>query len=176
MRADFMIGVDPGISGAIALYDNREVFNGPRLHRVFDMPARDGGVDPYKLADLIRLIQNIIEAETSGKLMIRAVVEKVGSMPRQSGAFSFGLYTGIVHGVLATRGIPTHTITPSEWKPNMGLKRSMEESAIVYKNRSRMLATKLFPMLSEQFARTRDDGRAEALLLALYAAKRQENK
>ena len=44
-RPAYVLGIDPGLSGALAIFDlcTRDV-------EVFDMPVTDGKVDPAKLA------------------------------------------------------------------------------------------------------------------------------
>jgi hypothetical protein len=59
----------------------------------------------------------------------------------------------------------------------MGLARvSPDELQASLKNRSRELASKLFPALAGKFSRVSDDGRAEALLIAYWAQIQQEKE
>jgi crossover junction endodeoxyribonuclease RuvC len=131
------------------------------------MPLQhDGQLDAPALADLM-----------SGAILranIRGVVERVSSLPRQAGAFNFGLSTGIVRGILAANRIPFELVHPSVWKRAMGLTRFGCETQPENKTRARALASQLFPTLADQFKRVRDDGRAEALLLAVYYHNRGE--
>ena len=154
---DFILGVDPGLGGALALYNVKR----PESSEVFSMPLAKGALDSASLADLVASF-------TFHHSSIHAAVENVHSRPRQAGAFNFGLSTGIIHGVLAAHGIPMTLISPSLWKVKMGLQRGPDEPASATKDRARELAAKLFPHLADQFKRKKDDGRAEALLLAVY--------
>jgi len=175
---DFIIGIDPGLSGAVAIYDTAE----PHKSRFFDIPTihikgSKKVVDARKLADLVGELLFRLPTRPDGEVStIMAVVENVHSMPRQAGAFAFGLSTGIIHGVLATHGIPFTLVTPAQWKGAMKLHRKPEEPTSAVKNRARALATRLFPHLASEFARVKDDGRAEALLLAVYAAASSPSK
>ena len=63
-------------------------------------------------------------------------------------------------GVLAALRVPYESIAPSAWKAQMGIPKGATKDV----SRARALA--LFPALAEQLARKKDDGRAEALLLA----------
>ncbi len=157
----FILGADPGLGGAIAVYCPAE----PSISLVYDMPVDDGAVDAPALALLLR---SHVPHGTVG------VVEKVGSRPRQKGAFNFGLSTGIVHGALASINVPFECITPQEWKRGMGLLRRKDETQPENKSRARALAAQLFPSHVKQFSRVCDDGRAEALLLAVYYANRRK--
>jgi len=169
---DFILGIDPGLQGAVAIYDTTE----PNNSKVIDIPTTHmkGSkkvVDARKLADLVGEVLFYLPTRPDGEVStIAAVVENVHSMPRQAGAFAFGLSTGIIHGVLATHGIHFTLVTPAQWKGAMKLHRAPDEQTSVVKNRARALATRLFPHLAKEFARVKDDGRAEALLLAVYAA------
>lgn len=155
---DFILGVDPGLGGGFGLYCVGQV----GASFVQDMPLVHGKLAPNLVAELV----NATAQNCRGRLV--AAVENVHSRPRQAGAFNFGLSTGIVHGVLAANGIPMTLISPSLWKVKMGLQRSPDELASATKDRARDIAAKLFPHLADQFKRKKDDGRAEALLLAVY--------
>ena len=160
----FILGIDPGAHGALVLLDTLE----PHTFCVWDMPTDDQGVNPTGLVrtmeDVVQTVANVSDDDHC----IQAVVENVGSRPRQAGAFAFGLYTGILHGVLASFAIPFELVPPSMWKPAMGLRKLSDETQAQNKDRARMTATELFPQYAHMFSRKKDDGRAEALLLALY--------
>lgn len=96
-----------------------------------------------------------------------AWVEDVHAMPRQgvTSSFNFGMSTGIVRGVLAARLIPVHFVSPALWKRHFQLGAD--------KQQARLRATNLFPEHADLFRRRLDDGRAEALLLAVYGARHQ---
>lgn len=156
---DFILGADPGLSGGFGLY----CIGQPAASRVWDMPTVKDRVSAVLMHAELMDIQSQLKG-----LTIHAAVENVHSRPRQAGAFNFGLSTGIIHGVLAANGIPMTLVSPSLWKVKMGLQRSPDEPASATKDRARELAAKLFPNLADQFKRKKDDGRAEALLLAVY--------
>ena len=66
----------------------------------------------------------------------------------------------MIKGVLSTLGIPFTPVSPSKWKKTFNLGKD--------KNESRAAATRLFPDLASEFARKKDDGRAEAILIAKW--------
>lgn len=150
-----VIGVDPGASGAIAL-----VVDG-FLHQVVDMPtvtvtrnaAQKRQVSPAGVADIIRSMKPD-----------SAIVEKVGAMPGQgvSSMFSFGRSVGIIEGALAALQVPATFITPPAWQKAIGSAKG--------KDGSRQRVMELFPRDSHLFARVKDDGRADAVLIALAGA------
>lgn len=153
----FIIGIDPGASGAVAILEK----SGKLVH-VFDMPSVEviaGGkakkrVSPEMLAAELKLYAD--QGAT-------AVVEQVGAMPGQgvSSMFAFGESFGLAKGVLAGLGIPTSTVTPGKWKKAMGVNAG--------KDGSRAKAAQLWPTQAGEFKRVKDDGRAEAALIAEWA-------
>ena len=151
----FIIGIDPGANGAVAILDA----NTHDLVQVFDMPSMEitvGGktkkrVAPYLLADELRLYN------VHGT---RAIVEQVSAMPGQgvSSMFAFGEAFGLARGVLAGMAIPTELVTPAKWKRDLKVNPG--------KDGARMLACTLYPRHAGEFKRVKDDGRAEATLIA----------
>ena len=153
-----VLGVDQGGYGALALLD------GASLERVADMPVfqvtRCRGVkrdlDVHGLAGLLR------EWKPDA-----CCFEEVGGMEGDSpsSAFTFGRIAGGAEALvklLAGRFIPTR---PHIWKREMGLIGTAKDD-------SRAKATNMFPTHAADFARKRDDGRAEAALLAEYGRRK----
>lgn len=160
------IGVDPGLSGAIAFIDHED-----GQIDVLDMPVvkvkRNGKVkrelDYEKLGELHpRLIL--------GRNNCKALVEFVGSMPGQgsSSGFAFGKSTGAIYGVLGTRRIPTETVSPTKWKRHFGLIGKPKDA-------SRMLAIERWPQLEPKLKRKLDNGRSDSLFIAQYGIETTVN-
>ncbi len=76
--------------------------------------------------------------------------------------FQFGRGVGMVEGVLAGVGVPTQYVTPQRWQKAVGARKG--------KDGARLRAIELYPAYSKLFARAKDDGRADAALIAWYAA------
>ena len=146
-----IMGLDPGISGAVAFYfpDQRAAIS------AYDVPVVGKEINASALCDLIKKYAPDL-----------AVVEIVHSMPRQgvSSSFNFGVSYGIAKGVLGALQIPVIFVTPGKWKKHFSLTSDKEKS--------RALAISTWPF-SDHFRRKKDDGRAEAALLALYGAQIQ---
>lgn len=147
------IGIDPGVSGALAAICPD---CGPR---VWDTPVAvvKATRKEYLVGGMCALL-----AETDCRLGdIAAVLEEGIPMPSQSSRTTYGTGRGggLWEGLLAGLGIPYERVAPAKWKKAMGLTGQD-------KGGSRVLAQRLFPSIAEQFARVKDDGRAEALLLA----------
>jgi crossover junction endodeoxyribonuclease RuvC len=140
------IGIDPGKSGAIAA-----IYRG-ELIAVEDMPLDEGEIDIPTLVRMRDIDPDFV-----------VWVEDVHSMPGQGvrSTFSFGRSKGIVEGVFSTEDSRPNLVSPQTWKRHFGLLKQ-DKSA------SRELAMKLFPKEAKQFKRAKDDGRAEAALIALY--------
>ena len=146
MRADRVLGVDPGaVSGAYGL-----LRRGDGYLLVGDIPVVDRQVDAAEWGRLVSMLKPDV-----------AVVEQVGSMPKQGVAstFKFGMGCGLIRGVLAGAGVPIITVTPAKWKKHFSLNNDGEKS--------RALAIRRFPHV-DKLARKKDHGRAEALLMALW--------
>lgn len=179
MRAPIAgIGVDPGLDGAIALYDGRVL-------AVHDMPTvsitRNGKgkreVSAPLLAAVLRefVHERLLVADTGydpnsdDVFDVRVLVERVGAMKGQgvSSMFSFGRSAGIIEGVLAGLRLPCQLVVPQVWQKAMGVRGG--------KDGARARAAQLFPNHAAMFARKKDDGRADAALLAWMAYNRGVN-
>lgn len=151
-----IVGIDPGASGALAFFDMQK---GQLM--IVDMPVIEierGGkvkreISPHFVAAAIRDYQPNV-----------AWIEKVGAMPGQgvSSMFQFGRGVGMLEGVLAGLSVPVNYVTPQAWQKAVGVRGG--------KDGSRLRAVELFPAKAEFFARKKDDGRAEAALIAWYGA------
>jgi crossover junction endodeoxyribonuclease RuvC len=102
--------------------------------------------------------------------IVAATVERVHAMPGQgvTSMFSFGFAAGSLQQALASAEIPVTLVTPASWKAIYGLRGGREN-----KDMSRTKASELFPGCEHLWARKKDDGRAEAVLLAHYGSKLQ---
>ena len=142
-----VLGVDPGKSGALAFYNSDE-----DTVDVFDMPVVNGEVHAAEIARLIQMAKPKC-----------AIIERVHAMPKNGAVsmFNFGFSYGSVRGVTATLFIPTTLVTPTVWKRHYKLSSDKEAS--------RWLAINTWPA-NPNFSRKKDDGRAEAALIAKYGA------
>lgn len=160
------IGADPGLSGAIAVYvpPLPMTAGGPYVE-VHDMPVNK--IDGKKHIDLWRLADIAKQWAKSHEVKV-ALVESVHSMPGQGVAsmFKFGFSAGALQQAIVSAGLPMTLITPASWKAILGLRGGAEN-----KHLSRELASRLFPTYAYLWAREKDDGRAEAVLLAYYGSK-----
>lgn len=150
------IGIDPGLSGAVALLDGDGL---PEL--VADLPViRDGRLSWIDGGAL----QSVLLEALHGR-PCRAAVERVSAMPAQgiASAFTFGVGFGSILSVLQTLHLPIELVTPAQWKTALGLSKDKRASL----DKARLL----FPTAELHLAK--HDGRAEALLLAHFALNRR---
>jgi len=154
----FVIGIDPGISGAIS------VFKDGKLDCVVDMPTLevDSGktkkrhISAVGLRDILEMY--ILELYPT----THVVTEKVGALPGNGSVsmFNFGRSAGIIEGVVAALRMPHTYVTPATWTKAVGRAAG--------KDASRMRAMELFPAKANLFKRAKDDGRADAALIAYW--------
>src|SRR5271163_162809 len=150
-----IIGIDIGSQGAVAL-----LTSAGDLLEVVDMPVlRDGpkGRPNVSAALLADIVVNM-KAST-------AYVEFVGARPGEGavGAFAFGRSRGVIEGVCGAAGIPLSFLTPAHWKRLVGIAPGKEGA----KDAARSEAIRRWPAHAALFARVKDDGRAEAALIAV---------
>ena len=152
-----IIGVDPGATGAIALLTHGE------LADVIDTPVIDKRVNVAEVARWFKTQHGLVGID-------KVVIENVHSMPGNSGRsmFAFGRALGDVEACAIALGHVVEFVSPAVWKRDMGLSRRPGESDKALKDRSRQRATDLWPTCSDLFARVKDDGRAEAALIAKW--------
>ena len=150
-----VMAIDPGLSGAIA------VFDGENLIDIVDTPVHS----------LVRNNKTKRQISASGLAAIfrikphHVIVEKVSAMPGQgvTSMFSFGRSFGVIEGILAAFEIPATYVMPSVWTKGIG--RGLGKDA------SRARACELYPSHQKSFARVKDDGRADAVLIGAWFLK-----
>lgn len=164
MRDGAFIGVDPGLSGAIACW--RPV---DRWLVVIDMPTLaisknakvKRSVDAIQLAHQLRDMVETAEDDV-GRIHL-ALIEQSGARPNEGlgSAHANGRNWGVAYGVLCAQMVPADIVTPQSWKRDMGCPRD--------KDGARARASALLPQFAEYWKLAKHDGRAEAALIALYA-------
>lgn len=148
-----IVGVDPGLSGAVGFLNADGTYAG-----VEDMPvviATTGRkeLDAAGLAETLRAYGPSC-----------AIVERVSSRPGEGavGAFSFGATYGGILAVLAALQIPTALVAPAVWKRKAGIPAGADKACSI------STAKRLIPTASTILTLKKHDGRAEALLLARH--------
>ena len=157
-----IFGVDPGLSGAVAILDSHGSLVG-----IHDMPTMAKGTGKKKQVNPAALTGFL--AGYSGCGGATAYLERVSAMPGQgvSSVFAFGESYGVIRGVLAAAYIPLELVTPQAWKRRFGLLGTEKDAA-------RTKAIELYPEAS--LARKKDIGRADALLIARYGWEMEQKR
>ena len=150
------MGVDPGISGAIAIFEGTELLD------VLDMPVVET-MSGKKKKRRISPEMLVAEIEEHIEFLSRVYIEDVHAMPGQgvTSMFAFGESAGLIRGVCAGLKLPVCLVSPITWKRHMRLHGAGKDA-------SRAMAARLWPEKAGLFRRQRDDVRAEAALLAHY--------
>ena len=155
------IGIDPGLNGAVGV-----VFDAMKDPVVYDTPTMViSGVKDKRVYNTAAMALLLKPFSTIDNVLV--VLESVHSMPKQgvASSFSFGQGLGMWQGIIAALGLPLEMPSPQRWKKEMLADQGKDKDA------SRFKAIHLFPSLASQLYRKKDDGRAEALLLAEYGRR-----
>ena len=151
-----ILGIDPGISGAIAW-----VSDDGHLIGVADMPTVEV-VGKKKVSP--QMLVAMLEDYDDVKMV---AIEDVHALPGQgvTSMFSFGYSAGILAGVCAGLRMPMSFYRPSVWKRAAGVPAD--------KGAARQMAQRFWPGCRD-FDRVKDDGRAESALLARWVALKEK--
>ena len=160
------IGVDPGLSGGVALINERSC-----LVSVQDTPtmmvkkSNGGNKNTYVVSQMVALLEAM---KASGDIAC-AAIEYQASRPGQGApaTFSQGYGYGLWIGVLSSQRIPYEIVMPQAWKKAMGIPPKSDKSASIIK------ALQLFPHAPLTTQRGRElDGRAEAIMIAEFLRRK----
>ena len=160
-----IIGIDPGLSGGIAVLENNKVLD------MFDMPVMSEGKKNKRQlnsAQLVKLIKDNIKPDEE----ITVVVEQVNAMPGQgvTSMFNFGQTFGAIKGICAALSLPIFFVRPAKWKKHFELINSSKDA-------SRTKAIEMYPNMSDRLSKKKDVNKSDAILIArYYSENRFKNK
>ena len=159
-----IIGIDPGLSGAIAVLENNKVLN------VFEMPVMSEGKKNKRQLNSALLV-NLLKENVRNNEEVAVVVEQVNAMPGQgvTSMFNFGQTFGAIKGICAALGFPIFFVRPSKWKKYFELINSSKDS-------SRTKAIEMYPKLSNQLAKKKDVNKSDAILIARFYSETRFNE
>ena len=151
-----IFGIDPGVSGAISILENKKVIE------VFDMPTMIDGKKNKRQVNGSQ-VANIIKDKLNSEKETIVVVEHVNAMPGQgvTSMFNFGQSFGVIKGICAALNLPIYFIRPTKWKKHFNLIRTNKDA-------SRTKVIEAYPEISSKLQRKKDSNRADAILIALY--------
>ena len=151
-----IIGIDPGLSGAIAILKNDKVI------KLIEMPVMaEGKKNKRQLnnAQLANILREIIKNHEE----ISVVVEQVNAMPGQgvTSMFNFGQTFGSIKGICAALNLPIYYVRPAKWKKHFELINSSKDA-------SRTKVIEMYPSISDRLSKKKDVNKADAILIARY--------
>ena len=151
-----IIGIDPGLSGAIAILENKKVL------KIFDIPVMSEGKKNKRQLNSAQLV-NIVRENINNNEEIVVVVEQVNAMPGQgvTSMFNFGQTFGAIKGVCAALRLPIYFVRPSKWKKHFELINSSKDA-------SRTKVIEMYPYLSNQLSKKKDVNKSDAILIARF--------
>ena len=151
-----IIGIDPGLSGGIAILDDLKIFD------LFDMPIMSEGKknkNQLNSAQLVNIVRNHILS--SGDTFV--IVEQVSAMPGQgvTSMFNFGQTFGAIKGICASLYLPIFYVRPANWKKHFDLINASKDA-------SRTKVIEMYPSISDRLRKKKDLNKAAAILIARY--------
>ena len=151
-----IIGIDPGLSGAIAILEGNKVLS------IFDMPVMAEGKKNKRQLNSAHLV-NLIRENISKDEEVLVVVEQVNAMPGQgvTSMFNFGQTFGAIKGISATLKLPIFFVRPSKWKKHFELINSSKDA-------SRTKAIEMYPSFADQLSKKKDVNKSDAILIARF--------
>ena len=160
-----IIGIDPGISGAICFFENGEV------KEILDIPNMAEGKKnkrqingPQIYNEISKRIINISKKE------VVVVIEQVAAMPGQgvTSMFNFGQSFGVLKGICSAMQLSMHFVRPAKWKKYFNLIKTEKDA-------SRTKVIEIFPYISSQLSRKKDSNKADAILIASFYNNTYQN-
>ena len=154
----FIIGIDPGISGAICFFESDIIKD------VIEMPVMTDGKKNKRQINGPQIVNEIQKRiENIPKKNIFVVVEHVSAMPGQgvTSMFNFGQSFGVIKGICSALKLPIYFVRPVKWKKYFNLIKTDKEA-------SRSKAIQIFPYISSKLSKKKDNNKADAILIASF--------
>ena len=151
-----IFGIDPGLSGAIAVLENEVVLD------IIDLPVMAEGKKNKRQLNSAQLSQYMSKnVENIHKTSV--VVEQVNAMPGQgvTSMFNFGQTFGAIKGISATLKLPIYFVRPSKWKKHFDLINSSKDA-------SRTKAIEIYPSLAQKLSKKKDVNKSDAILIGRF--------
>ena len=151
-----IIGVDPGLKGAICLMHDGSII------RIHDMPTIEYEVNgkTRRRIDPVQFRDIIIAAGPVEMIVLEKPTTRPGEAPHA--ALSYGIGFGQMTGILVALERPHCVVLSQAWTKDLGVGAD--------KDVHRATATELYPAAADLFKRKKDDGRADAALIAHWHA------
>ncbi len=157
----YIIGIDPGISGAISFLENGQVID------VIDMPSMADGKKNKKQVNGSQIYNEISnKIKNIDKNKVYVVIEQVSAMPGQgvTSMFNFGQSFGVIKGICAAMQLPLYLVRPTKWKKYFNLLKTEKDA-------SRTKVIEIFPQISNKLSKKKDINKADSILIASFFEK-----
>ena len=154
----FIIGIDPGISGAMCFFESDIIKD------VIEMPVMADGKKNKRQINGPQIVNEIQKRiENIPKKNIFVVVEHVSAMPGQgvTSMFNFGQSFGVIKGICSALKLTIYFVRPVKWKKYFNLIKTDKEA-------SRSKAIQIFPYISSKLSKKKDNNKADAILIASF--------
>ena len=153
-----IFGIDPGVSGAISILENKKVIE------IFDMPTMIDGKKNKKQVNgsqVTNIIKERLNKDKDKEIIV--VVEHVNAMPGQgvTSMFNFGQSFGVIKGICSALSLPIYFVRPTKWKKYFNLIKTNKDA-------SRTKVIQVYPEISSKLSRKKDSNKADAILIARY--------
>ena len=151
-----IFGIDPGVSGAISILENKKVIE------LFDMPTMIDGKKNKRQVNGAQVANIFRESLDRAKDTV-VVVEQVNAMPGQgvTSMFNFGQSFGVIKGICSALNLPIYFVRPTKWKKHFNLIKTNKDA-------SRTKVIEVYPEISNKLSRKKDSNKADAILIARY--------
>ncbi len=159
MMPRYIVGMDPGIHGAVAIFRDQKLWlveDMPTIKRRHTMTGKE-----FTVVNAPAL-GNYLRSHIDDDAHIYFERVRAHAMAGKPQSFSFGHSAGIIEGVAAGLLIPYSFVMPQHWQAYWKLIGKGKDDA-------RELALELFPHHGLSFRLKKHDGRADAALVGAWA-------
>ena len=153
-----IIGIDPGISGAICFFEDGQI------NEIIDMPVMADGKKNKRQINGPQVYNEVLKRINKfPKKDIIVVIEQVSAMPGQgvTSMFNFGQSFGVLKGICSAMQLSMYFVRPAKWKKYFGLIKTEKDA-------SRTKVIEIFPYISSQLSRKKDSNKADSILIASF--------
>ena len=153
-----IIGIDPGISGAICFFEEGQV------KEIIDIPTMAEGKKNKRQINGPQIYNEIsLRINKLKKKDIVVAIEQISAMPGQgvTSMFNFGQSFGVLKGICSAMQLSMHFVRPAKWKKYFGLIKTEKDA-------SRTKVIEIFPYISAQLSKKKDSNKADAVLIASF--------
>ena len=153
-----IIGIDPGITGAICFFEDGEIKD------VIEMPNMADGKKNKRQVNGSQIFNEIsVRIKDIPKRGVLVVMEQVSAMPGQgvTSMFNFGQSFGVIKGICSAMQLSVHLVRPVKWKKYYSLIKCEKDA-------SRTKVIEIFPYISSQLSKKKDSNKADAILIASF--------